>query len=164
MKKLYLIGGAMGVGKTSVGEALNKILPKSVFLDGDWCWKAEPFIVNEETKEMVLNNICYLLNNFLECSVYDNIIFCWVMHEQNIIDNIISRLHTSNVEIINISLIVGELELKNRLKKDIDSGLRSSEIIEKSLSKLPCYEKLNTIKIDTSNLDVKDIANKISQL
>lgn len=86
MKNLYLIGGAMGVGKTTVCRRLKKDLPNSVFLDGDWCWDADPFLITEETKAMVMDNICFLLNNFLRCSAYENIIFCWVMHEQSIID------------------------------------------------------------------------------
>lgn len=34
MKTLYLIGGTMGVGKTSACRALQQLLPNSVFLDG----------------------------------------------------------------------------------------------------------------------------------
>ena len=74
MKNLYLIGGAMGVGKTTVCRRLKKDLPNSVFLDGDWCWDADPFLITEETKAMVMDNICFLLNNFLRCSAYENII------------------------------------------------------------------------------------------
>lgn len=77
MKTLYLIGGTMGVGKTTVSQQLKKDLANSVFLDGDWCWDADPFQVTDETKEMVMDNICYLLNNFLHCSAYENVIFCW---------------------------------------------------------------------------------------
>lgn len=65
MKVLYLIGGTMGVGKTTVCRELNARLPNSVFLDGDWCWCMDPFRVNDETKAMVMDNICHLLNNFL---------------------------------------------------------------------------------------------------
>ena len=67
MKTLYMIGGTMGVGKTTVGQQLKRTLPNSVFLDGDWCWDASPFQVTDETKSMVIDNICYLLNNFLKC-------------------------------------------------------------------------------------------------
>lgn len=81
MKKLIIINGTMGVGKTTTSLELQKILPQNVFLDGDWCWSMEPFVVNDETKTMVMNNITYLLNNFIRCSEYENIIFCWVMHE-----------------------------------------------------------------------------------
>ena len=62
MKTLLLIGGPMGVGKTSVCRCLQKKLNNSVFLDGDWCWDSNPFLVTEETKEMVMDNIGYLLN------------------------------------------------------------------------------------------------------
>ena len=34
MKNLYIIGGTMGVGKTTVSRLLMKKLPNSVFLDG----------------------------------------------------------------------------------------------------------------------------------
>ena len=88
MKRLYIIGGTMGVGKTTVGQQLKKDLPNSVFLDGDWCWDADPFQVTEETKTLVQDNICHMLNNFLQCSVYETVIFCWVMHEQEIINSI----------------------------------------------------------------------------
>lgn len=64
-KMLYLIGGTMGVGKTTVGQILKRQLPDCVFLDGDWCWQADPFKVTEGTKRMVLDNICYLLGSFL---------------------------------------------------------------------------------------------------
>ena len=50
MKNLYIVGGTMGVGKTAVCQQLKRILPNSVFLDGDWCWDADPFQVTDETK------------------------------------------------------------------------------------------------------------------
>ena len=92
MKKLYLIGGPMGGGKTSACGYLKQLLPKSVFLDGDWCWDANPFQVTEETKAMVMDNICHLLNNFIRCTAYEHVIFCWVMHEQSMIDRIVLSL------------------------------------------------------------------------
>ena len=74
MKRLYLIGGTMGVGKTTVCQILKRQLPNCVFLDGDWCWDMEPFQVNEEKKAMVMENICFLLNNFLRFSAYETIV------------------------------------------------------------------------------------------
>lgn len=77
----------MGVGKSTICRLLKEKLPNSVYLDGDWCWDASPFVVTEETKEMVMQNICFLLNQFIRCSIYDHILFAWVMHEQSIIDD-----------------------------------------------------------------------------
>lgn len=76
MKRLFLINGTMGVGKTATGKELLDLLPNCAFLDGDWCWDMNPFVVNQETKSMVEDNIVYILNNFLKCSVYENIVFC----------------------------------------------------------------------------------------
>ena len=56
----------MGVGKTTVCQQLKKELPKSVFLDGDWCWDASPFQVTEETKAMVLDKIVERVNNVVQ--------------------------------------------------------------------------------------------------
>ena len=58
-----------------------------------------PFVVNEETKAMVVENICFLLNQFIHCSSIENIIFCWVMHEQEIVDVLCRRLELENVEV-----------------------------------------------------------------
>ncbi len=164
MKTLYLIGGTMGVGKTTVSQQLKKDLNNSVFLDGDWCWDASPFQVTEETKTMVVRNICYLLNSFLHCSAYDNVIFCWVMHEQSIIDSIIKELDTENCKIKKISLIVDEINLLNRLNADIASGIRTVDVIYRSVERIPMYQVLDTIKIDTSNKTVHEIVDEIMAL
>ncbi|MBE6037782.1 MAG: nucleotide kinase [Anaerofustis stercorihominis] len=161
MKNIYLIGGAMGVGKTTACRELKRKLDKSVFLDGDWCWDMDPFVVTEETKKMVTDNICYLLNNFIKCSEYENIIFCWVMHEQYIIDDILGRLNTNGCNVRCISLICGADSLAERLKKDIQKGIRSEDIIQRSLSYLPLYDKLTTEKINISNISPEDAANII---
>lgn len=162
MKTLYLIGGTMGVGKTAVSRQLERILPNSVFLDGDWCWDADPFQVTDETKAMVLDNICYLLNNYLRCSAYENVLFCWVMHEQAIIDTILARLDTSGCAIECISLTVSEDELRARLMRDIERGTRTPDILARSAARLPLYASLNTVKIDTSGKTAADVARKIA--
>lgn len=164
MKNLFLIGGTMGIGKSTVSRCLKHKLPNSVFLDGDWCWDAEPFVVTEETRKMVMGNICFLLNSFLKCGAYENIIFCWVMHQQSIIDEILSRLNTEHVRIFAISLTGSREELIQRLEKDIRSGVRSADVVERSLSRLPLYQRLDTIKIDTSGKNPGEIAEEIGAL
>lgn len=164
MKRVYLIGGTMGVGKTTVSSLLKQKLDNSVFLDGDWCWDAHPFQVTIETKAMVMDNICYLLNNFIRCSTYENIIFCWVMHEQRIIDDIRTRLDTEKCIVRCISLICHEKSLTERLQNDVNNGIRTPDIIQKSIQRLPLYQKLNTIKIDVSSITVEDVAKQIAAL
>ena len=157
MKRLYVIGGPMGVGKTAVSRALQQRLPNCVFLDGDWCWDMRPFYVTDETKAMVLDNICHLLGNFLQCSVCDNVVFCWVMHRQEILDGLLSRLTLRDVELHLISLTAAPEALEERLQKDIEAGLRKPDVIGRSLSYLPLYEALNTQKLDTTGKTVEQV-------
>lgn len=154
----------MGVGKTTVCQKLKELLPDSVFLDGDWCWDMSPFKVTEETKAMVMDNICYILNNYIHCSAFNNIIFCWVMHEQRIIDDIVSALDTRECEVKIISLICGEQQLRKRLQKDIDARIRQRDILQRSIARLPLYESLDTIKIDVSDISAEQTSKIISEL
>ncbi|MHB1150748.1 MAG: AAA family ATPase [Eubacteriales bacterium] len=164
MKTVYLIGGTMGIGKSTTCQLLKKKLSNSVFLDGDWCWDASPFQVTEETKSMVLENICYLLNSFIHCSAYENIIFCWVMHEQSIIDSILEKLDVKNCIVNIISLVCDVDSLKKRMKKDVESGIRIVDVIERSVVRIPLYQKLETIKIDSSDKSIEAVVKEISSL
>lgn len=161
MKRLIMVNGTMGVGKTTTSRELQKVLPNNVFLDGDWCWDMKPFIVNEETKSMVINNICFLLNNFLTCSAYENIIFCWVMDEQSIIDEILSKIKTDGVSVKIFSLIADKAALERRLKEDVKSGVRTVDVIERSILRIEKYNVLNTTKIDVSEITPEQAAKLI---
>ena len=109
-------------------------------------------------------DFCYLLNNFLHCSAYENVIFCWVMHQQPIIDSILGKLDTQNCEVKCISLIADETHLRKRLTKDVERGIRAEDVIERSVIRIPMYQTLNTIKIDTNEKTVAMIANEIEQI
>ena len=154
----------MGIGKTTVSQQLKKTLRNSVFLDGDWRWNADPFQVTEETKKMVMQNICYLLNSFLHCTAYENVIFCWVMHEQSVIDSITATLDTSRCKIVKISLLADEPTLRLRLSSDVAQGIRFADVIDRSVARINLYQALDTIKVDTSNKTVQEIVHVISAL
>ena len=161
MKTIFLVGGTMGVGKNAVCQKMNYLLNNSVFLDGDWCWHADPFQVTEETKNMVIDNISHLLNNFIHCSVYENIVFSWVMHRQDIIEGLLESLDARHCIVKVFSLICDEETLRERLQKDISNGFRTADVIDRSIARLPLYQKLNTVKIDTTSKSIDDIAKEI---
>lgn len=161
MKKLILINGTMGAGKTATCQELLKSLQPSVFLDGDWCWNMNPFIVNEETKQMVLKNICFVLNGFINCSEYKYIIFCWVMHQQEIIDNILKHLNLDNVETHTITLTLTEEALTKRLGEDISRKIRHPDVLERSIARIGLYNDMDTTKVDVSNITPFQAAKKI---
>lgn len=164
MKRLILINGTMGVGKTATCNELIEILQPSVFLDGDWCWNSKPFIVTSETKQMVLDNIAHLLNNFLSCPAYDNVIFCWVMHQESIINSILSRLVGDDYEIYKFTLTASESALTQRITKDVEAGVRAPDVLERSLPRVRLYDAMDTVKIDVSTISPRQAAEQIMQL
>jgi hypothetical protein len=110
---------------------------------------------------MVLDNICYLLTIFLKCSAYENIVFSWVMHEQTIIDNILAKLPLSDCKVRTISLLCDEENLRERLEKDISTGIRTADVVERSLARIPLYPRLNTEKVDTNGKNAENVADMI---
>ncbi len=158
MKTLYLVGGPMGVGKTSVCQLLKRRLDRCAFLDGDWCWDMDPFVVNDETKEMVLDNICFVLDRFLHCTEFENVVFCWVLHQQGIWDAILSRLDTRGWRVVRAVLVASPEALVRRLQGDIAAARRQPDVIPRSLARLPLYEKLDVLQIDTSERSAEETA------
>ena len=164
MKRLILVNGTMGAGKTAVCTELLRYLDRSVFLDGDWCWMMDPFVVTDETKRMVEDNITHLLRNFLACSEYENIIFCWVMQYESTMDDLLARLDGLDFQPYKFTLMLTEQALKQRIQKDVENRLRTSDVLERSLQRLPLYEKMNTVKIDVSTVTARQAAGQICGL
>ncbi|MBF4695989.1 AAA family ATPase [Fusibacter ferrireducens] len=160
MKKLVIINGAPGVGKTTVCKALNQKIKNSVWLDGDWCWMINPFQVTEENKIMVEDNITHLLKNFLGNRSIETIIFNWVIPHDDLMNSIIGKLPVEGVKIIKISLISSEEVLSQRMMKD---G-RPKEKIEESIKRLEAYWHMDTIKVDSSALSIEQTAERINEL
>lgn len=156
-KKLIFINGTMGVGKSTICKALHQKIDHSVWLDGDWCWMMHPWEFSAENKNMVIDNITHMLNNFLKNSSFKVVIFSWIMHQEEICATILNNLHTKNYELTKITLIADEKTLSSRMQKD----KRDKNTIQASISRLKLYTAMQTIKIDTSNFTVDDVVEKI---
>ena len=152
----------MGVGKSTVCEELLALLQPGVYLDGDWCWHMRPFTVTDETKAMVLDNICAMLSRFLSCPDLRYVIFGWVMHQQAILDTICSRLSLDNVRVVKLSLLASENVLRKRLERDIFEGKRTVDVVARSLSYLPLYQELDAEKLSTDALTAAEVAQMIA--
>lgn len=163
MKTLLFLNGPMGVGKSAVCRALSDRMTPSVYLDGDWCWSMNPFRVTDETKGMVLDNITAMLSRFLVCPELDYVIFGWVMHRPEIAQSILSRLNLRGVRVFHYTLLCAEDTLRGRIEKDIQAGLRTSDVLERSLAYLPLYAAQHTIKIMTDELDPRQTAETIAR-
>ena len=164
MKKLILINGTMGVGKTSVSQELFRLLAPSAFLDGDWCWNMNPFAVNAENKQMVIKNIGSLLRSYLKNSSLTYVIFCWVMHREEIIEQVLSQLEGLEFEACLFTLLCSPEVLEKRLKHRMqgEPPAKISAKIAQSAARLPLYSLSHGIKIDVSSITPLQAAESIA--
>ena len=164
MKHLYLIAGPMGVGKTTAARLLSRQLPRCAFLDGDWCWDIHPFTVSDETKALVMDNIAHMLSGYLRCTAVDNVVFCWVMHQRAILDDILSRLDLTGVQVHPVALVCTPEELTRRLQRDVDAGLRQADVIPRALERLTCFAGTDVPCLDVTHLSPADTAQHLAAL
>lgn len=54
--------------------------------------------------------------------------------------------------------------LKNRLDEDIRKGKRTYDVIARSVARLPLYQELQTIKIDTTDKCIEEVVNVITNI
>lgn len=161
MKRLIVINGAMGVGKSTTARALCELLQPSFFLDGDWCWSMSPFAPTEADKRMVLDNITYLLRSFL-LGDRPYVVFCWVLHEDAIWDTLATGLVGAEFETHRFTLTATPQALTERLVRDVEAGIRHAGVIERSIARLPQFSALATRRIDVSQIRANDAARRIA--
>jgi broad-specificity NMP kinase len=156
-KKLIIINGTMGIGKTTVCQNLYQKIQHCVWLDGDWCWMMNPWNFSEENKRMVEKNITFLLRSYLTNPNFDYVIFSWVIHTDNIFNIILDRLKDLNFKLKKITLICSEEALRERMR---DRG-ENEHKIKASIQRLHQYSSMDTDKVDTTNLSESETVDKI---
>lgn len=164
MKRLIFVNGTMGVGKSAVCAELKKLLAPCAYLDGDWCWDLTPFCVTEETKELVLGNAAYLLRSFLKCSAAETVLFSWVMPGRAVVEEVLSRIGRAE-EFFLFTLTATPETLCGRLRSDVAAGVRTADVIGRSLARLPLYDAdMGGVKIATDRVSVSDVAHMIADM
>ncbi|HNZ08728.1 MAG TPA: AAA family ATPase [Bacillota bacterium] len=159
MKKLILVSGTMGVGKTTTCRLLYKMAPRTAWLDGDWCWLMNPWNFCDENKEMVMSNITGVLGSFLSNSTLDNVVFSWVMHKKEIIDDLLGRISKHEFELHLFALVCSPVELSSRMEEDE----RDAQNIKASIDRLPLYQGMGWEVLDTTCMKAKEVAIEIAK-
>lgn len=158
--KIILINGPMGVGKTTIGKYIAEKNIGTAFIDGDWCLDIHPFIGNRETKTMAIDNILHMIDNYRKCSACKMIVFVWLMDNQWVYQRIIEGIETLQLVVKSVTLICDKASLINRWTNDKNCEWRTEEWLEDSIKSLQYFETLEN-QIDTSNMNIEDVANKI---
>ena len=154
MKKLILLGGPIESDRIKVAQKLNHKLSNSMMFEGSWCTQFDPTLKNPETFIMILNDIHYLLNSFLENSKIEHVVFSWIMDEQEIIEQILSGLNLTDVKVIPVSLVPSIQNVTLKFSDD-------SKQIDQIISRLLKYQSLATIKYDNTNVSLDSLSDDI---
>ncbi len=162
-KKFIIINGPMGVGKSEICRRLNKELGESVMLDGDWCWMMEPFVVTEENRSMVEDNIIHLLRNFLSNSSFKHVIFTWKINDEAVFEFLLRSLSGLDFDLYKITLTCDEATLRRRLMADVAKNIREEAEIEKGVELLGVFEAMDTDKVDTSTLTADEVTRAVAR-
>ena len=160
--KVIILNGPMGVGKTTVGKYIADHHPGTAFIDGDWCLDIHPFVGNQETKAMAVDNILHMIGNYQKCSVCSMVVLVWLMDEPWVIQKITQGLSAMQAEVKNVTLVCSRENLIRRWKDDHNCEWRTDEWLNVSLKSLPGFASMDNT-IDTSGLPVEQVAELVMQ-
>ena len=137
MKKLLLITGPNGVGKSTTAECILEACMRCAYVDADWCRAINPFPLTPATRETVIANIHALLLNYLLCSDIETIVFPYALHggRQDMLDTVLSRLRTA-VPAFSLVTVVVTCSLEENIRRAQQDG-RSPERIARGGGRLP---------------------------
>lgn len=158
--KVIIINGPMGVGKTTVGKYIAEKCTGTAFIDGDWCLDLHPFVGNQETKTMAIDNILHMIANYKNCSICKMIVLVWLMDEKWVYQKIADGISDMELEAKNFTLVCDKNTLINRWENDKNCEWRTNEWLEVSLKSLSLFSSFDNC-IDTSGLAIDMIADLI---
>lgn len=162
MKKLILILGANGVGKSTTAEMLLQKLVKCAYIDADWCQAINPFPFTDATRTAVSNNIYSLFKNYLLCDDIEFIVFPYGFHgeRKQLFEQVLSRLEQEGI-VFELCPIILKCCKEENIKRALKDG-RDRERIERGIrNTFSFYDKYTYPSIDITYLEPNEVAEKI---
>jgi len=159
IQKLIFVGGPPGVGKTTTCTELGRLLPNSIWIDGDdlWC-RMNPFRADDDTIPMVEKNIAAVLGNFLDAG-FGHVMLCWVLHSRDVIDGLVERLSPRAFSFYSVTLICEEAVLRRRWALTHKDGFG----VEHACRRLTQARELpGTALVDTTAMTAVEAATAIA--
>src|SRR5574344_761164 len=118
MKKLIVISGPFGIGKSSVSCEILKKLNSAVIIDCDHIGDGNT--KSKDAEALLESNVTFLLDAYLQSDAYDNILFVWSRTPKQI-EQCISKMNLQ-FKVVRILLTGSECALATHLLKDFSVG------------------------------------------
>lgn len=165
MKKLILIIGPNGVGKTTTSEILLQKLSGCAYVDADWCRAINPFPFTDATKYAVSQNIYSLFKNYLLCDDIEYVIFPYGFHgeRKQIFEQVISSLRKDAIS-FELCPIILKCSRDENIRRAVKDG-RDRERIERGIENtFNFYNEYSYPDIDSTFLSPEQVAEKIIEI
>lgn len=157
VKRLIVINGPPGVGKSTTSRHLLDLLPPAAWLDGDWCWTMNPWRITPENRAMVEANIISVLGRFLENGSFADVIFSWVLPRPGILESLLERMAPRpgrDYLLHRFTLMCGPGHLRERMLR---AG-RAAGDIQASLDSLDRFSGPDSVLVDTGRMSALETA------
>ena len=163
MKKLILILGPNGVGKSTASAAFLKVLPHSAYIDSDSLRMMNP-ARGEEVIAVQKQNILALMRNYFKTSFVEYVIFPYGYHahRKKMLEDMLGELKAEfEFEVITILLTCCESENIRRMKND---GRNEERIVYSMENTRTIFDGLDYPKIGTTDLTPEQAAERMLKI
>jgi 2-phosphoglycerate kinase len=118
--RVVLVGGAPGIGKTTVARRLLDLAARGTttvqHLDVDALWLHQPWRVDDQTKAMVQANLAAVLANAVAAGI-DVVVVTWVFQDTRM-HELVRSLTPADVVVETVQLVASEDRWRARFESD----------------------------------------------
>ena len=158
-KKLIVIIGPNGVGKTTTANALKDRYPQTAYIDADWCRCFNPFgPLTDATKELVISNMFCLMKNHLLCEDIDRVVFPYAFHgeRKEIFETVMERLREAKIE-FDLKCVILKCSYEENVRRAREDK-RDEERIQRGMKFTHgFYDNYDYPMIDTTDLTPDEV-------
>ena len=165
MKKLIVIIGPNGVGKTTAAKAFFNQHSNCAYVDSDWCRVKKPFSFTDAEKQLVVNNIFNLLRNYLLCEDVNTVIFTYCLHgeRKKIFDEVMRQLQSENID-FDLNIIILKCTYEENVKRAMNDSRDEERIKYGMTHTFDFYDKYDYPVIETTNLTPEEVVEQIYRI
>ena len=158
MKRVIMLCGPNGVGKTSICRALLRVTPRSAYVDSDPLRLMNPFVLNDETIPTIAKNLGDVIVNYLECPAVETVFFSYGLHgrRREVLERVLRRLE--GVRVLPFVMECSEEENVRRMRAD---GRDEARIARALAFSRGVYADVPYPRVDVTALSAQEAAQEI---
>ncbi|MFN3235836.1 MAG: hypothetical protein ACE37D_02135 [Pseudomonadales bacterium] len=165
MTRLILLGGPVGVGKSSAMKLLKQRLRKVALVDADETWNVSDDLAPAPHRGFAHKNIFALVDGYLRAGV-ETIVVNWVFARPELYQPIIDHCGALVDEVYQLYLVahpnVIAARITQRWQQDGENGDLDA-LLDYAQTRLALITDLPFVKIDNSQLSVAETADAIAE-